>query len=327
MALTYNNATTITRDSILVKNPIDTTLHNEPLLNWAMQNKFNPVPAASNSGGYQFAVNLKYANSEINFYDGDNLPPAGAIEMFTKALFQWRFAESHGAIKHTDWLANQGDDSQLVNLMTEQVKSAEQGIKQGIVDGLFTAQSGHLFDSIYDIYKTATYGGIARTLNSTARQTPATANYWWSPYYEAAADADDYLKTLLHVEYWCKHYGRSKPDILFMAEATYDKMFDMFYNKTGYMLPASGKALDLGFSGLTFDGIPIVIDSGVTATEVWFGNSQYMGLILHPDEPIKMDDRGWHEASEDSRTVICRFFATGNFICDNCGALGVAHLT
>jgi len=327
MALTYDNATTMTRDSILVKNPIDTTLHDEPLLAWLLQKKFDPKPADDNSGGYQFAVNIQYARNPVADYNGDDLPAVGATEKFTKALFNWRFKETHSAIKHTDWLANTGSDSQIIPYLSNEVKSCQAAIKQDIADGAFTAQAGLGWDGIYDIFKTATYGGIARTLNSTARQTVATDNYWWSPFYEAAADADDYLKTLLHVEYWAKHYGNSKPDILFMAEATYDKMFDMFYNKTGYMTPTTGKALDMGFSGLSFDGIPILIDSGVTATEAWFGNSKYMGLILHPQESFAMDKRGWHEASENSRTVSARWYATGNIICDNPGALGVAHLT
>jgi hypothetical protein len=39
-----------------------------------------------------------------------------------------------------------------------------------------------------------------------------------------------------------------------------------------------------------------------------------------------MEDEGWHRESENSRTVSARFFVTGNFICDNCGALGIAVL-
>ena len=327
MALTYTNVTTATRDSILVKNPIDTTFHDEPLLAWLMQNKFTPIPSVDNASGYQFAVDLKYANNPAVDFNGDDLPAVGGTEKYTKAVFNWKFKESHAAIKHTDWLANQGSDSRIIELATNEVKSCQMALRQDIADNAFTAESGTGWTSIYDIYKTAAYGGITRTLNSTARQTPSTEASFWSPFYEAAADADDYLKTLLHVEYWAKHFGKSKPDILFANSDTYDKMFDMFYDKTGYMTPTVGKALDMGFSGMSFDGIPILIDSSVTSTEVWFGNSKYMGLILHPLEPFKMDDDGWHRASENSLTISARFYVTGNIICDNCGALGVAHLT
>lgn len=328
MALTYTNVTTVTRDSILVKNPIDTTLHDEPLLAWLMQNKFTPIPTVDNSSGYQFAIDLKYANNPAVDFNGDDLPAVGGTEKYTKALFNWRFKESHAAIKHTDWLANQGNDSRIIELATNEVKSCQAALRQDIADNAFTTQAGNGWESIYDIFKDTTYGGLpTRTLNSTARQTPATECFFWSPYYEAAADSDDYLKTLLHVEYWARHYGKSKPDIMFMNQATQDKIFDMLYDKTGYLLPMAGKPLDLGFSGMMFDGIPMLLDESVTATEVWFGNSKYMGLILHPLEPFKMDDEGWHRASENSLTISTRFYVTGNIICDNCGALGVAHLT
>jgi hypothetical protein len=323
MALTYTNATTITRDSILVKKPIDTTLHTEPLFKYLMQNKFPTSPADSNTGGYEFAVNLKYARNGINFYNGDDLPAVGSIEKYTKALFHWRFAETHAAIKHTDWLANQGSDSKLIDLMSGEVDDCMLALKQGLVDIAFTAQAGNVFDSIYDMFKTGTYGGIVR---SGARTAPDTTNGWWMPFSETAADADDNLKTLLHVEERTEHYGNSAPDILFCAQATWDKMFDMFYDKTGYMTPIGPKALDMGFKGLAFDGLPIIIDAGVTANEVWFGNSQYMGLVLNPLEPFAMEDEGWHRESENSRTVSARFFVTGNFISDNCGALGIAVL-
>jgi len=200
-------------------------------------------------------------------------------------------------------------------------------LRQDIADCAFTAKAGDGWDSIYDIFKTSSYGGITRTLNSTSRQTAGVEGNFFTPFFEAAADADDYLKTLLHVIYWTKHFGKSKPDIMFMAQATQDKIFDMLYDKTGYLLPMSGKPLELGFSGMMFDGIPMVLDESVTATEVWFGNSKYMGLMLHPLEPFKMDDEGWHRASESSLTISTRFYVTGNIICDNCGALGVAHLT
>jgi len=327
MALTYTNVTTVTRDSILVKNPIDTTLHDEPLLNWLMQNKFTPIPTLDNSSGYQFAIDLKYANNPAVDFNGDDLPAVGSTEKYTKALFNWHFKESHAAIKHTDWLANQGSDSRIIELATNEVKSCQMALRQDIADNAFTAAAGDGWDSIYDIFKTSSYGGITRTLNSTSRQTAGVEANFWTPFYEAAADADDYLKTLLHVEYWAKHFGKSKPDIMFMAQATQDKIFDMLYDKTGYLLPMAGKPLELGFSGMMFDGIPMVLDESVTATEVWFGNSKYMGLMLHPLEPFKMDDEGWHKASENSLTISTRFYVTGNIICDNCGALGVAHLT
>ena len=328
MALTYSNVTTVTRDSILVKNPIDTTLHDEPLLNWLMQNKFTPAATVDNSSGYQFAIDLKYANNPAVDFNGDDLPAVGATEKYTKALFNWHFKESHAAIKHTDWLANQGSDSRIIELATNEVKSCQMAVRQDIADNAFTAASGNGWDSIYDIFKTATYGGIARTLNSTSRQTAGVDGNFWTPFYEAAADADDYEKTMLHVLYWTKHFGKSKPDILFMAQATQDKLFDVLRDKTGYLLPQPNqKALDLGFDGISFMGIPIVLDESVTATEVWFGNSKYMGLMLHPLEPFKMDDDGWHRASENSLTISARFYVTGDIICDNCGALGVAHLT
>jgi hypothetical protein len=327
MALTYDNATTMTRDGILVKNPVDTVLHDEPLLAWLLQKKFDPKPAEDNSGGYQFTVNIKYAQNPVADYNGDDLPAVGATEKFTKALFNWRFKETHSAIKHTDWLANTGADSQIIPYLSNEVKSCQEAIKQRIADGAFTAQAGLGWDSIHDIFIASTYGGIARTLTAGTREDTTVANHWWTPYREAAADADDYLKTLLHTIYWTKHFGKSKPDIAFCTQATYDKMFDMFYSKTGYMIPTAGKALDLGFSGLSFDGIPIIIDSGVDTSEVWFGNSKYMGLILHPAESFAMDKRGWHEASENSRTVSARWYATGNIISDNPGAMGIAVLT
>jgi hypothetical protein len=323
MALDYGNATTMTRDSILIKNPIDTTLHTEPLLAYLMQKKFSPTPAEDNSGGYQFVVDLKYARNPVTDYNGDDLPAVGAIEKYTKALFNWRFKETHSAVKHTDWLANTGSDSQIIPYLTNEVVDCQLALKQDIADTAFTAQTGLGWDSIYDMFKTATYGGIAR---SGARTAPATTNGWWLPYSETAADSNDDLKTLLHVEDRANHYGNSAPDILFMRQATWETMFDILYNKTGYMLPITGKALDLGFKGLAFDGMPIVIDEGVTALEVWFGNSQYMGLILHPQESFAMDKKGWHEASDNSRTVSARWYATGNMICDNCGALGIAVL-
>jgi hypothetical protein len=327
MPLTYNNATTITRDSILVKKPIDTTLHTEPLFAFLMQNKFPTTPADSNSGGYEFCINLKYARNGINFYNGDDLPAvSGGVQKYTKAIFNWRFGEAHGAIKHTDWLANQGIDSQLINLMSGEVDDCMLSLRQGCVDTAFTAQAGNAFDSIYDMYKGTTYGGITRTLGDLVRNTPTTNNQWWSPYQETSASSAANMKTLLHVEERTHHYGNSAADILFMAYGTWDILFDLLYGKTGYLMPMPPKALDLGFQGLAFDGMPIVIDPGVTAGDVWFGNSAYMGLVLHPLEPFKMDDEGWHRSSDNSLTVSVRFLVTGDFICDNCGALGIAHL-
>ena len=111
---------------------------------------------------------------------------------------------------------------------------------------------------------------------------------------------------------------------MFVNDDTYDLLFDIMYNKTGYLSQLDDtRYLELGFKGLAFNGKPIMVEPLITDDKIWLVNFRYCAYVPHPNEDFKMREDGWHLVSENSMDKTCRFVTVGNFVCTNPGAQSI----
>jgi len=327
--MSYSDMNIITQTSLMLSKPIDAYFHKDPFMNWALQ---KGVPTGLESfrspKGYSFKFPCIVSGGHAYSYDGDNFQPIGTESILDYGELSWRYAAADFAYKHTDKVANRGAAA-IIPMMTLGVDVAQKSLRQQVSDMAFVAQDdANGWDSILDVFTNDVYAGIDST--GGVREIPGTAKGWNQPYKATAAStaAEDIIVAMNDMLYWTTYYGGSKPDALFMNNATHSLLWKAMYGKTGFMTPlGDAHNIEMGWGGtIGFNGIPIIRDERVTAKKIWFANSQYMGLLLDPEEEWAMDEDGWHRIDKDSRTVGCRWLVCGNWVSTWRGALGVVTL-
>jgi hypothetical protein len=208
--------------------------------------------------------------------------------------------------------------------MTTEVDALQKTYKEGIYDQLFITQTGNNFDSMYDMFKAATWGGLTRT---GARETPGTENYWLMPYVRTSTAIANNLKTIMRAWRYATKYGRGEPNAIFVNDDTYDLLYDTMHDKTGYLAQLSDpRFMELGFKGMAFNGVPITVEPLIPDLEMWLPNFRYCAYVPHPEEDFRMREDGWHLVAENSMDKTCRFVTVGNFVCTNPGAQALVTL-
>jgi hypothetical protein len=318
----------VTKDSIMLSKPIDTYFKQDKFLNWAMQRPtIDGLESFRSPKGYSFKFPFIVDGGNAYSYDGDSFQPIGTKSILDYGELSWRYAAGDFAYKHTDKEANRGE-AKVIDFMNLGVDVAEKTLKKKVGDMAWVTQTGTEWDSVYDIFTADVYAGIDST--GGVRETPGTAKGWNQPYKATAAStaAEDVIVHMNDMLYWVEYYAGSKPDLLLMNNAAYTILFKAMYGKTGFMTALGDTHnIEMGWGGtIGFNGIPIIRNENVPTKKIWWANSNYMGLLLNPEEEFTMDEDGWHRLDVDSRTVGARWLVCGNWLSTWRGALGVGTL-
>jgi hypothetical protein len=326
--MSYSDMNIVTKESLMLEKPIDTYFLEDKFLKWAMQRKVvQGLESFQSPKGYSFKFPFIVDGGNAYSYDGDNFQPIGTKSILDYGELSWRYAAADFAYKHTDKIANRGE-AKVIEFMKLGVEVAAKTLKKKVGDMAWVTQAGTDWESVYDIFTADIYAGIDSS--GGVRTTPGTSHGWNQPYKESAAStsAEDIIVLMNNMLYWVEYYGGSRPDALLMNNATYNLLFKAMFGKTGFMSSLNDTHnMELGFGGqIGFNGIPIIRNENVPAKKIWWANSQYMGLLLNPEESWTMDEDGWHRIDPDSRTVGARWLVCGNWLCTWRGALGVGTL-
>lgn len=290
--------------------------------------------------GNRIEIPVEYSNStaevqnktaravdSINYYNTERLTN---IE-FTPGRYQ-----ATTSISRQDWQDNEkGGDAQLISLIKFKSKRLPTVLNQVIGQDIYTGTgtngtgpTGNVnivgLDTILQATafgsQTGTYGNLNRANYVAYHQnryaTTALTSLSWSNFHNMVNNCN------LLVE-------DSGVDMIVTTQTIFEYMWDFVDARHAYYTAGEGlgpKVNAGSFKAIDFGGIPIVWDPKATANRIYFLNTNYLKLYIHPSVDMAMDD--WIDlrpGGKDAKGQACDMCC--QIVCDSLNAQGLIVTT
>lgn len=250
------------------------------------------------------------ANADIDSvfsFEGAEVLPTAINENFTAAEFNWRQYGAHFGITGADEIQNSGREG-ILKLLKMKQKVTELSVANLLGTDLQAAQSGKSLDGLgTTLSTTLDYGGIAVSdfaLWKAKIATLVTANTL------ALIDIQK-LQGQLTIE-------GARPTVMACRQSVYDKIWSLLQGSIRYT-GVDQQMADAGFGGITFNGVPIVVDSHVDGTDGGNNdnhlrclNENFLGLVTHSKFDFKVVPI---PTLKDQDVKLVRMLWAGNLTC------------
>lgn len=273
-------------------------------------------------GGTTIVTNLEYnTNSTYQRYTGLDILDVSESDVITAAEFQWRQIALSVVSSGLQLRVNAGD-SQIVKLAKQKLKNAIRTFKNNFSydvygDGTLVNQIGGLQSLVAD-NGIGTVGGIdssqwafwknkvqsaAAPLQGGAAITvgPTTIESLMLPLWLALTRGDDKPNLILADDVYFTHYEQSQ---------------------TSLKRYTSSDEANGGFLNLKYKGADVVYDggSGIPANRMYFLNMDYMGLSVHKDADLAIQEE---RVPFNQDGAVVPILWMGNMTCSNRALQGV----
>ena len=307
----------------LVDNFSDAT----PLLWWMTSNGRKRLIA----GGQSIEIPLMYAGSTVQPFSGYDDLLTEPTEGVAPATFLYKKYQAPVVISRDSETDNMGE-SRIISLIEAKVKQAEISFKEQINSdlinngyaGAYTANTAAstnaaatlgtatpdslrvtgLFDICQETTQGRAYGGISGSTYS-----------WWANKYDdcgasATAFATNGVDKMRSLYLDCSR-GQDTPDLILSSQASYESYDATLVDQKRFV---NTMAADAGFESLMYRATTIMFDRDVPAGCMFFLNSNYLELDVHPD--VDMAPTEFREA-ERQWARFSRIFWKGELTCSN----------
>lgn len=307
----------------LVDNFSDAT----PLLWWLTSNGRKRLIA----GGQSIEIPLMYAGSTVQPFSGYDDLLTEPTEGVAPATFLYKKYQAPVVISRDSETDNMGE-SRIISLIEAKVKQAEISFKEQINSDLInngyagtytpnTAASTNgaavlgtatpdslrttgLFDVCQNATQGRAYGGISGGTYD-----------WWVNKFDDCGDAETAFATdgvdKMRSLYLDCSRGQDTPDLILSSQASYESYDSTLVDQKRYV---NTMAADAGFESLMYRATTIMFDRDVPAGCMFFLNSNYLELDVHPDVDMKPTE--FREA-ERQWARFSRIFWKGELTCSN----------
>ena len=274
MALSYSQLASITHELIVPK-AVDNVFASNPLL---FRFKERGIKY---DGGRDIVIPLVYDDvNAVQAYEGSEVLSTEINDNITAAVFNWRQYSAFFGVTGREELINNGKNG-VVNLLKTKQKVTELSLLNQLGTDLQGSNSGgKSLDGLGLMLSTSsTYGGIAvADMAAWAAKSRTTTSNTLA------------LFDLQKLQGDCT-IGADHPTLIVTRQSVYNKIWSLLQPDQRFVDDKLGKA---GFGGITFNGLPIVVDShvagsdgGSTNNEVQMLNEAYVGLAIHSDVNFK----------------------------------------
>ena len=243
------------------------------------------------------------------YYDDLDTLSTDRTDNLTASKHSWRQLYEPIRVSRKEILQNSGDAAKL-SLVKSKVQIAEKQMKENMGLGLFsdgTGATGALTTDQLDglqaiVSDSSSYGGIAVADFAT-----------WAAQVNENSGTDRALTlNLMQNVFGSASQDDDKPTVAVCKQNVYDQAWALFQPHQRIM---SEEMASLGFSNvLTFNGIPLIVDSHCLSQAMYFLNEDYVFLAVHKDENMR---RETIEKLESSNSMLMRIFWMGNIVCNN----------
>ena len=266
------------------------------------------------SGGEKIVTQLMYdTNSTIAAYSKYGLLDTTPQEGITAAEYTWR--QYAGTINISGLEERQNNSKErIINLLEAKVMQTEKSMRRVLnSDAFSTGGDGSTtlngLQQLVDIAPTTdTVGGINRATDSFWRNNSTTSVGSF------AAGGLDAMRTMYND---CSIEGSDNPDLILTTQAVYESYENTLQPQQRI---GSTEVADGGFMNLLWKKTPIVWDDNCTAGYMYFLNSDYLEIAVHPDADMKIED---FQKPIDQDLKSAKILWQGNITMSRAASLGV----
>lgn len=240
------------------------------------------------SGGYEITRPLEYAeNDTVQRYSGYDVLDTGASDVLSAAKFDWVQTAIHVTASGRELRMNNGKEA-IINLVKARVKNA-----------MNTAANQMSVDIYSDGALSNQIGGLAHLIQTDGGGTVggivATTHTFWKNKFQEMTGTGTWSKSTIKGEMnelWLNlNRGKDKPDLIIMSHDVYAAYEESLQDNQRYGDVQSAAA---GFETLKYKTANVVFDSnsnfGTTAEKAYFLNTDYLGLVQHPQAKWTQDE-------------------------------------
>lgn len=281
------------------KKLIMASIRSNALMAWAFAND----RVEYEDGGYQISNPLVVGrNPNITSYEYyDSLPVAQTNE-FASVNYGWSRVAGTVIISDQEEDENKGE-SAIFKLMKAKMDVLEESIKEKFSEYLYSAGGGAdplgLSSLVPDDPTTGTLGGLNRASETQWR----TSAYNFSGGLDATNIEEAFDDVLMDLT-----LKSDKPDLILAGRNIYRLYRAAVRDKVIIQLTESNsgkKMYDLGFSGVSHQGVPILYDEDCPVNKAYFLNSKYLRLHILKGVNMKVKNLNspWDMDATGSRVV------------------------
>ncbi len=255
--------------------------HNALFNRLTKKGKFKLI---NQNGGSVIREELEYAeNATFQYYSGYETLNVSPSDILTSAEFDWKQASVAVTIDGRTLRANSGKE-QIIDLLEKRISNAEKTFRNNLSVGCYSdgtgtgsKQIGGLKLLVADDPTSGTVGGIDR----------ATWSFWQNQVYDFSGASVTASATTIQAAMnalWldtCR--GNDKTDLIIAGTTYWTYYLSSLQANQRF---ASEEMAAAGFNSLKFMDADVVfdsVDSGLSATRMYFLNTDYIYLKAHKD--------------------------------------------
>lgn len=267
------------------------------------------------SGGRNIVQPLVYATTTAaGAYQGYEVLSTAPNDNITAAVFEYRQHYAHMAISGQEELQNSGPE-QMLSLLDAKRQVAQMTLEHNLGTGVQGSNSsGKDIDGmgLLLVGATSTYAGISSDDMST-----------WVANVHTLLTAGTLTLKDMQLAWGASTIGSDHPTCIATKQRVYDKFWSLLQPDQRFVSTEMGNA---GFQSLSFNGVPVLVDSHITGTastaDNWmeFLNERYLHLAIHKDFNFRVVPI---PVQRDQDVKMVRILFAGNLICSNRRMQGV----
>lgn len=275
------------------------SVRSNALMAWAFAND----RVDYQDGGYDITNPLVTGrNPNVASYEYYDQLPVAQTNEFTTARYYWSRVAGTVIISDQEEDENQGEQA-IFKLMKAKMDVLEESIKEKFSEYLYAAGGGTdplgLASLIPDDPTTGTLGGINRATETQWR----TSSYAFAGALNASNIEEAFDDILLDLS-----LKSERPDLILVGRNIYRLYRAAVREKVIFNLSetSNGKRMmDLGFTGISHQGIPILYDEDCPVNKAYFINSKYLrvNILKHVNMKVKELSAPWDTDAHGSRIV------------------------
>ena len=294
----------------LVDNFSDAT----PFTWWLSQNERKKYQR----GGTHIDIPLMYAGVDVQPFSGFQKLNTEPAEGIAPATALWKKYQVPIVISKDHETENMGE-AQIISLVEAKVRQAEISFREelnyDLINNGLTGTSGDssavpdnlrvtgLTDMLQDATNARVYEGIGGSSYS-----------WWKNTFDTSVNftnaTSDGIEKMRSVYLTCSR-GQDRPDLILTSQDGYENYDALLVDQKRFV---NTMAADAGFESLMYRGSTILFDRDVPSDFMFFLNSTYLELTVHPD--VDMHHTPFREA-ENQWARFSRIMWKGQLCCTN----------
>jgi hypothetical protein len=252
----------------------DQIFNETPTLNHLKENG----GVVQKSGGTSIRVPLMHSRGTSEWFGGTDSLNVAPVDTLDAAEFTWRNLNASIVFTLDEELANSGAE-QVIDLLEAKVTQAKLTIADALATSIFTGTGAEARPQIVGLQTLVGTGSVGGINGATYAD--------WKAYVEATGGALTiaYMKTARNTVNQGK--GGAPVSLMPTTQTLFEK-YESLLTPTYQMDPMVRtkevvRLGDVGFTALSYAGVPVVLDSYTPAGEMYLLNTKNLKLFVHKD--------------------------------------------